>query len=196
MDNSTAVFKEEPWEELIGGKLVAMSPRPRVAHNHTAGNIFYIFRHYLRGKRCTPFADGTDLYLSGEERYIPDGMIVCDPEKIQPDGVHGAPDLVVEVLSPSTAKYDRGHKKDMYEAAGVREYWIVNPADKVLEQYLLTDGRFILHETYAVYPDWMLAKMKPEERAAVVTEFKCSLYDDLLIRLDDVFYRVDYYFGN
>ena len=189
MDNNLA-FQEEPWEELISGKIVAMSPRPAVNHNFVSGNIYYIFRQYLQGKRCTPFADGTDLYLTEDDRYVPDGMIVCDPDKIQKDGVHGAPDLVVEVLSPSTARYDRGHKKDVYEKCGVKEYWIVSPADKVVEQYVLRDGKFVLHDTFAVFPDWMLEKMKPEERDAVQTEFKCSLYDDLSIRLEDIFAKV------
>ena len=178
------------WEELIGGKLVAMSPRPNTNHIFTAGNIFNIFSNFLRGKTCTPFPDGTDLYLTDEDQFIPDGMIVCDPDKIKRDGVHGAPDLVVEVLSPSTARYDRGRKKDVYEQCGVKEYWIVSPAEKSVEQYILTDGKYRLHQVYSVYPDWMLAKMKPEEREAVITEFRCSLYDDLNIKVEDIFYRI------
>ena len=78
-----------------------MSP-PSLNHNFISGNIYNIFSNYLRGKRCTPIADGTHLFLTKRERFIPDGMIVCDPDKLRPDGVHGAPDLVIEVLSPST----------------------------------------------------------------------------------------------
>lgn len=189
MDNNLA-YREDTWEELIGGRLVAMSPRPSVGHNRVAFNIAMLFDNYLRGKSCTPFADGTDLYLDEENQFVPDGMVVCDPDKIRNDGVHGTPDLVVEVLSPSTAKYDRGRKKDAYEKCGVREYWIADPANKTVEQYLLQSGKFVLHDTYAVLPDWMLEKMKEEERAALVTEFKCSLFDDLTIHLDDVFARV------
>ena len=184
------VLKETVWEELIGGKIVAMSPRPTTDHNITAFNIAMIFGEYLRGKKCTPFPDGTDLYLTEDDQFIPDGMIVCDPDKIKNDGVHGAPDLVVEVLSPSTARYDRGRKKDVYEQCGVKEYWIVSATDKSVEQYILENGRYRLHQVYSVYPDWMLAKMKPEERAEVITEFRCSLYDDLTISLDDIFYRI------
>lgn len=185
-----AAYQEPVWEEIIGGQVVAMSPRPGVNHNFVCGNIYRIFSNYLFGKRCTPFADGTDLYLSDQEQYIPDGMIVCDPEKIQPNGVHGAPDLVVEVLSPGTARYDRGHKMESYEACGVREYWIVNPADRMIEQYLLRQGRFVLSDTYAIFPDYLIEKMKPEEKAAVKMEFRCSLFDDLPIRLAEVFDRV------
>ena len=97
---------------------------------------------------------------------------------------------MTEVLSPSTARYDRGRKMQVYARCGVREYWIVNPSDKTVEQYFLEGERFVLHDTYSIYPDWMLEKMKPEERAAVVTEFRCSLFDDLTISLQDVFARV------
>ena len=114
-------------------------------------------------------------------------MVVCDRDKIQSDGVHGAPDLVVEVLSPSTAKNDRSHKKEVYASCGVQEYWIVDPISKAIEQYLLKSGQFVLCEVYTVYPDWMLAKMSEEERAAVETHFKCSLFDDFDISLDDIF---------
>lgn len=183
-------YQEEAREELINGKIVMMSPRPSVNHNFVAGNIYHIFASYLHGKKCTPFADGTDLYLSENDRFIPDGMIVCDWNKIKSDGVYGAPDLVVEVLSPSTVKNDRDIKKDAYAKAGIKEYWIVDPANKTVEIYLLHDGQYQLDNVYSVFPDFMLAKMSDDERAAVTTEFKCSLFDDLLIRLEDIFLRV------
>lgn len=189
LDHNLA-FQEEPWEELIDGKVVLMSPRPAVNHNRVAFNIAYIFESYLKGKRCTLFADGTDLYLTEKDRFIPDAMIVCDPDKIHHDGVHGAPDLVVEVLSPSTAKYDRTRKKEVYEDCGVREYWIVSPNDRTVEQYFLQDGRFVMQDVYVLHPDWFLARLTPEERGAVMTSFRCSLYDDLDIHLEDVFYRL------
>ncbi len=190
MNTNLAYQDEFQREELIDGKIVAMSPRPAWNHISVAGNIYYLFAHYLRKKKCVPIADGMDLYLSEKDHFIPDVMIVCDPDKIKHNGVHGAPDLVVEVLSPSTAKNDKGYKKEAYAAAGVKEYWIVSPNDKLLEQYLLKDGQFILHDVYVIHPDYELAKMTEEERAALVTEFKCSLYDDLLISLEDVFRRV------
>ena len=102
--NTNLAYQDEIWEELIDGKIVAMSPRPAWNHISVAGNIFGIFWTYLKGKPCAPIADGMDLYLSEKDHFIPDVMIVCDPDKIKSDGVHGAPDLVVEVLSPSTEK--------------------------------------------------------------------------------------------
>lgn len=181
------IYQEETWEELLDGTVVAMSPRPAVNHNRVASRISSIFEHYLWGKKCIPFGDGTDLYLSEKDRFVPDGMIVCDKDKVKADGVYGAPDLVVEILSPSTARNDRGYKKEKYEEYGVPEYWIVNPNDQSIEVYLLQEGRYKLDNTYQLYPDFMLEKMEQAEREALVTEFKCHLYDDLTISLDYIF---------
>lgn len=180
-------YRDPVREERINGKFVAMSPRPAYNHNRIAFRIAHIFETYLHGRKCTALADGTDLYLSDDDWFIPDMMVVCDREKIQKDGVHGAPDLVVEVLSPSTAKNDRTYKKDVYAKCGVKEYWIVSPENKSVEVYYQKDGQLELQEIYSVYPDWMLKGMKEEELAEVVTEFKCSLYDDFIISLEDIF---------
>jgi len=179
-------YQEERREELIGGNVVMMSPAS-AEHVYTAGSIYNIFKNYLKGKNCIPFSDGLLVHLTDENKFVPDMMVVCDRSKIKSDGVHGAPDLVVEVLSPSTAKDDRTRKKEVYEACGVPEYWLVSPTDKSIEVYLLESGKYILHDVYTVRPDWVLAQMTDEERAAIVTEFKCHLYDDLIICLDDIF---------
>lgn len=188
--NSNLAYQEEVRTELIGGKVVAMSPRPAWNHVSAVGNIYNIFSYYLRGKACVPIMDGFDLFLTEKDHFVPDMMVVCDRNKIKPDGVHGAPDLVVEVLSPRTAKYDREHKKKVYEKCGVREYWIVSPGEKTVEQYLLRDGQLALEEIYVLYPDYTLQRMSEEECAAVVTHFKCSLFDDLEIALADIFQRM------
>lgn len=187
--NDNLAYQEEPWEELIDGQVVAMSPRPSTNHNRVAFNIAYLFERYLRGKKCTPFGDGYDLYLDDDNWFIPDFMIVCDPNKIKPDGIHGAPDLVVEVLSPSTMKTDRTRKKEVYARAGVQEYWIVDPMNKAVEIYYNTGTEFVLHTVYVLHPDWEIGKMSEKERAALDTHFKCSLYDDLEIAIEDIFYR-------
>lgn len=181
-------FMEKQRVELIGGKAVMMAPASS-NHNHIAGNIHGIFWGYLRGKKCVPFGDNEKVFLSEMDHFVPDFMVVCDQNKIRPDGVHGAPDLVVEVLSPRTAKYDRAHKKNIYAKAGVREYWLVDPANKSIEIYRPDGVQFALCDVYAIHPDWELAQMSEEERAALVTSFQCSLFDDLDISLDDIFYR-------
>ena len=113
--------------------------------------------------------------------------MVLNPEQIQLDGVHGAPDLVIEVLSPSTSRQDKIYKKDVYERCGVREYWIVSPQERMVEQYVLEDGKFVLRDVYQQYPDYRLERMTDAEKAALVTEFRCTLFPDLAIRLDDIF---------
>ena len=182
-------YEDEIWDEMIDGKIVAMSPRPAVNHNIISGNIYHIFKTYLSGKKCVPFGDGTDLYLTPKDRFVPDGMIVCNRDKIKPKGVYGAPDLVIEVLSPSTAKNDRGYKKRVYGTCGIPEYWIVSPSEKAVYVYLLQDGQYNLDNVYSLYPDYMLTKMTEEEQAAIPTEFQCHLFRDLVIRLEDIFDR-------
>ena len=176
-------------EELIDGKPVMMSPRPSVNHSRVAGNIYRLFSNYLNGRRCEPFGDGVDLYLDEDNQFVPDFMVVCDPDKIRLDGIHGAPDLVAEVLSPGTARNDKTRKKDVYARCGVREYWLVSPDEKSVETYRTDGTEFILHDVYTLYPDWQLAQMSEEERANLVTHFKCSLFDDLDISMEDIFYR-------
>ena len=187
--NTNLAYQDEFQEELINGEVVAMSPAA-TNHNKIATNIAGIFWNFLKGKKCVPFADGEVVYLTEEDHFIPDFMVVCDPEKVRHDGVHGAPDLVVEILSPGTAHNDRGRKMDVYAKCGVREYWIVSPGEKSVEQYLQDNGRLVLKAVYAIHPEPMLARMSEKERAAVVTAFQCSLFDDLIIQLADVFERV------
>lgn len=184
--SSNSACQDEPRDELINGQIVMMSPRPSNSHCTVAENLFFIFRKHLQGRTCRPLADGRDVYLTKKDRFVPDFMVVCDPDKVKYNGVYGAPDLVVEVLSPSTAKRDRGYKKQVYEQCGVREYWLVNVAEKSVEQYLLAEGRLELAEVYTLPPDYLTE----EEKEPYITEFKCSLYDDLLIKLEDVFDRV------
>lgn len=185
--NSNLAYQEEFREELIGGKAVAMSPRPMYNHNHIAFNIAVLFSNYLRGKPCTAIPDGTDLYLTEEDRFVPDVMVVCDRDKIRRDGVHGAPDLVVEVLSPSTMRNDRMGKKEVYQTCGVREYWLVDPENRTIEQYLLQDGKLELNMVYASCRDDELERMSEQEKAELETHFQCSLYSDFDIALEDIF---------
>lgn len=186
MSIELAYLEDDLREELINGEVVLMAPAAP-HHVRIAGNIFRIFGNRLQGKKCAAIADGVTVRLSDTERYVPDFMVVCDREKIQSDGVHGAPDLVVEVLSPSTAKRDRWYKKQGYEAAGVPELWLVDPLHRSIEVYLLQEGRYVLDNVYTLFTELDLEMMTERERAGVVTEFRCSLFDDFTIRLEDVF---------
>lgn len=185
--NQYQLNKENIKSELLDGKIVYMSPRPAVMHNEIASNIYSIFRAYLKGKKCRPYNDGIEVHLTKKDIVIPDVMVICNRDIIKKDGVYGTPDFIAEVISPSTRKNDRGYKKNLYEQCGVKEYWIIEPAAKSIEVHLLTDGKYEL-DTYAIYPDWYLEKMTDEEKSEYITEFKTSLYDDLTISLNDIFY--------
>lgn len=187
MEMDNLAYKEPPRVERIEGKTYLISPRPRVNHNQVSFRIAYIFARYLEGKTCVPFADGTDVHLDAENTYIPDAMIVCDPSIIHEDGIYGAPDLVVEVLSPSTMQNDRGPKMRHYATAGVKEYWIVSPLGRSVEVYYNEDGIFQLDAAYTDYSDWDLERMDDEERKAIRQEIPVSLYDDFFVNVKEVF---------
>ena len=176
--------------ELIGGKVVMMSPRPRPAHNRVLTRIASIFERYLEGKPCVPYSDGVDVYLDENNHFIPDVMIVCNHDIIHEDGIYGAPDLVVEVLSPSTTNYDRGAKLETYGRAGVREYWLVSPLARTVEVYLNHGGVLTFDCVYEAVPDWELDRMDDDDRKNVHMDLKVSLYDDLIIPVRDIFYKM------
>lgn len=185
------IFKEEPRYEIINGKTVMMSPSSAVNHNTIITNITRIFGNYLDGKRCRNFSDGVDVHLDDKNTVIPDAMIICNRDIIKNDGIYGAPDLIVEVLSPSTTKKDKGVKKALYEKHGVKEYWIISQGDKSIEVYLLQNGKYELDNVYTIYPDWQWVKMTDEEKADAALSLKVSLYDDLIIDIKEIFKNID-----
>jgi Uma2 family endonuclease len=146
----------------------------------------------LKGKPCKPIADGADVILTRTDRVVPDFIVVCNKSIIRHTAIHGAPDLIVEILSTKTAKRDKGYKKDLYERCGVREYWIVLPLQRSIEVYALIDGKYELIDVYALTPDRELAEMTDEEKAALVYEFSPYIFPGLIISLNDVFEDIDY----
>lgn len=185
--SNTATYQDDNAiiTEIINGREVQIRRCPSLAHNVTAGNILCQFAAYLRGKDRACF-HGLAAELDASNIFFPD-VIIADKSQIQYDCIHGAPDLVVEVLSPSTAANDRGIKKDTYEKAGVKEYWIVDPVSKSIDVHHLKEGKFVLDHVYTVYPDWEWERMTEEQRAAARLTVKVSLYDDLLVDAREVF---------
>ena len=175
--------------EKINGEFVNMSPRPAINHHRVTKNLSRIFDAYLDGRICEYFSDGVDLFLTEHDWLIPDGMVVCDPDKVRRDGVYGAPDLIIEALSPTSVRYDRGRKLEIYGQSGVKEYWIIDPENKTVEIYLPENGKFILRDAYSFYPENILARLTPEERKQIRTEFHSEIFPDVIIRLDDLFKR-------
>jgi len=133
---------EERWE-LIDGRPYNMSPAPGASHQTIALNFGTLLNIALRGKSCTPFIAPMDVVLSEWDVVQPDVFVVCDKNKITEKNIQGAPDLVIEILSPTTAKKDRWEKKNLYEKFGVREYLLADPDGKFVERFCLgDDGRF------------------------------------------------------
>lgn len=131
---------EERWE-IIDGVAYAMSPAPSTKHQAVVGNLFAKLFQYLAGRPCRPFIAPTDVRLSETDVVQPDILVVCDPAKITPSHIDGAPDLVIEVLSPHTSAKDMREKKALYERSGVKEYVLVDSLEQYALRFLLgTDG--------------------------------------------------------
>ncbi|MBN4079178.1 Uma2 family endonuclease [Beggiatoa alba] len=101
---------DERWE-IINGEAYNMSPAPSIKHQNVTGMFFRIIGNKLAGKPCRPFVAPTDVVLSDHDIVQPDIIVVCDEKKISEANIQGAPDLVVEVLSPATALKDKREKK-------------------------------------------------------------------------------------
>ncbi|PYI53047.1 Uma2 family endonuclease [Paenibacillus flagellatus] len=143
--------------ELIEGYAYAMTPAPSRAHQEVLLALASEFSNFLRGKRCRAYIAPFDVRLprgteTDEETLTvvqPDLSVVCDPGKLDDRGCKGAPDLIVEVVSPGSLKLDTTVKRKRYEQAGVREYWVVYPNEKAVLTYFLEEsGRFDEGESY------------------------------------------------
>ena len=142
--------------ELIDGEAFLMAPAPLIEHQEVAGEVFRQLANQLDGKPCRPYIAPVDVRLPRADEadaaidtvVQPDVLVVCDPAKIDRRGVRGAPDWLLEVLSPSTAAHDQIAKRRTYERAGVREYWLVHPSDRTLTVYVLDNGQYGRPEIY------------------------------------------------
>ena len=139
----------ERWE-LIDGEAYAMSPAPTISHQTLALDIARQIADTLDGAPCRALIAPVDVLLPAPDEaddqvatvVQPDILVVCDPTKITERNVRGAPDWIIEVLSPATARHDHLTKRALYERAGVREYWLVHPVDRVITVYVLKDGHY------------------------------------------------------
>ena len=144
---------EERWE-IIEGVPYNMSPAPSTRHQRILGELHIAFRSVVR-KPCEVFLSPFDVRLSesyDEEVTIenvvqPDLLVYCDKAKVDEKGGKGAPDLVVEILSPSTASKDIKTKLLLYQKFGVREYWIIDPDKDTVEILSLDEkGRYVIRQ--------------------------------------------------
>lgn len=171
--------------ELIDGVAYLMTPAPTLEHQDIAGEIYRQLANTLEGKPCRPYIAPVDVRLpKGNEAdkdidtvVQPDVLVVCDPGKLDRRGVRGAPDFVVEVLSPSSAYHDHKRKREVYERAGVREYWLVDPVERLIHIYRLGDQ--------SRYGKPEVREMKEETQVSVLPEVVIR-WDALVERLPSV----------
>ena len=150
-------WNENERIEIINGEALMMAPPSRV-HQEISGEIFRQLANYLEGKKCRVYAAPFAVRLFERDVEAPEDVdtmvepdlsVVCDSDKLDKYGWKGAPDVVIEILSPSTQRHDRLVKLGLYQRAGVREYWIVNPEDQTVQVMLLDGGGILqLHEVY------------------------------------------------
>ena len=173
-------WPDDERAELIDGEIILMAPAPSRGHQGISVELTRQFANYLEGKKCRAYHAPFDVRLFEKDGDTPEDVdtvvepditIVCDPSKLDDRGCKGAPDMVVEILSPSTQRHDQLVKLGLYQRAGVREYWIVDPMNKTVRVMLLDVGGVLqLHEVY--------------DRAGVA---KVNVLDGCFIELSKVF---------
>ena len=149
-------WDEDVRVELIEGLPYMMAPPLRI-HQEILMELSNQIKNYLNGKNCWvyPAPFGVRLFSRKEDTpdreedlLEPDITVVCDRDKLDKYGCKGAPDMIVEILSPSTLRRDRFEKYNLYERAGVREYWIVDPDRKLVQAMVLEDGQYHAPEVF------------------------------------------------
>lgn len=189
MDNSPKRMSEieRRRDEKIDGVVYNMSPSPEFRHGIVNGNLYAIIRQGLKNSLCLVSMENLDFkyHPNKNDDYVcPDIMIICDRKHIKGGSYSGMPKFVAETLSPSTAKRDRTQKKDIYEEAGIEEYWIISPKGS-LEIYYLRDGRYILEQSYVLQDDKEIEDYNAEE------EICLRAFPNIKMTLGDVFEGVE-----
>jgi Uma2 family endonuclease len=165
--------------ELIKGFIMKMSPAPSMIHQRISNNLTGSFYENFKRKPCNVFAAPFDVRLpipsAKKDSTVvqPDLCIICDESKLDKRGCNGTPDLMVEIISPNNSKHDVHTKFNLYQEAGVKEYWIIEPFDKIILVYTLINGEFI--------------GLKPQVEGENI---KSPLFPELDIAIEDVFYKV------
>ena len=137
--------------ELIKGKIFEMSPAPDRLHQEVAGEIYHQFKNYLTHKSRRVYIAPFDVRFIQKSKkntdiitvLQPDVCVVCDLSKLDDKGCLGAPDIVIEILSPGNNKKELANKYEAYEEGGVKEYWIADPREKSVQVYQRINDKFV-----------------------------------------------------
>lgn len=143
-------WPDDVRHELIDGVAYAMGPAPVRRHQGILLELARQVANVLEGSPCRPYIAPFDVRLPKTDEIDnevdtvvqPDLVVICDRAKLDDKGCRGAPDWVVEVLSPSTAGHDQILKRALYQRVGVREYWLVHPVDRIVTIYTLNSGSY------------------------------------------------------
>ncbi len=154
--------------EIIDGVSYAMNAPLRI-HQEILVEFTRQFANHFKNKTCKVYVAPFDVRLASRSKkddeifdvVQPDISVICDPGKLDEKGCLGAPDLIVEILSPATMSYDNGKKRALYEKTGVKEFWLVHPTDGMVMAYRLKDGLYGKPEIFdrlsgaqsAIFPD-------------------------------------------
>ncbi len=171
-------FDFEYMVELIRGKIFRMSPAPKIVHQNISMNLSLLLFTFFKNRNCRVFSAPIDVVLPifNEKKDTsttvvqPDLCVICDLTKIEEACINGAPDLIIEILSPHTRKKDLQFKYDIYEETGVKEYWIVMPEEKLVEVFVLKENMY--HRVYT-YTE--------------TDTMQSVIFPDLIVDLNDVF---------
>lgn len=171
--NDYSMLPEGAPYQLIGGELI-MTPSPLTYHQRISKRLEFLLYDYVEKKNSLGevFDAPMDVYFEDTEVYQPD-LIFISRERLAIIGeqkIEGAPDMVMEILSPSTAYYDLRHKKTIYAKHGVKEYWIVDPIEKSIEIFVNIGGAFELFN-----------------RAVNMGQVKSKLIEGFAAVLEDIF---------
>jgi Uma2 family endonuclease len=164
--------------ELIKGKIFKMSPAPGSVHQLVSGAVFNELYNYLKGKPCKVFSAPFDVRFirrSVDDAAIttvvqPDICVICDLNKIDAKGCIGAPDIMVEILSPGNNRKELQNKYEVYEEAGVLEYWVIHPQEKTFLKYTLINNSF-----------------QPSRLLTIGDEVTTPILPDFILSLDELF---------
>lgn len=137
--------------QLVNGEVIEL-PAPELMHQDCVGNIYVLFRQAAQNIGGKAYVAPVDVYFDDLNVPQPDVLWLAPDSACQPIGTQrlsGPPDLIAEVLSPGTAHIDRRTKFRLYEKFGVREYWLIDPRDQLVEVWQYVEGRFVLLDVYA-----------------------------------------------
>lgn len=173
-------FNDDKRREVINGVIYLMSPGVNKEHQDISVNLSGMFWDYLKGKKCKVYYAPFDVRLpkEGETKETvsnivqPDIFVVCDKNKLDRRGCFGSPDLIIEILSPSTSKRDKTEKFNLYQEHGVLEYWVVDALHQTIDRFSL---------------DKNTGKYKQAECFDRNDTISPTIFSDFTISLEDVF---------